>query len=161
MLWESSFVTGNEMVRFVDRACAMWNIDASKQRKADLCNAWMLVLHDLTYESCEKALVAASVAGETFLPKPGDIRRRVLAPSEGAPAPLEAWLQLQSLLKSATSGTAATAIHPLVAATLKRLGGGYGLHTNGDRDAFCQVYEKVVAEHEATLYAVKDKNEQG
>lgn len=150
-------MTGEELLKLVDLACGLYNLDATKQRKTEMREAWKLMLHDLDFDGCLKALKDLAVT-ETFMPRPGHIRRTVLAPKDPIPAPLEAWLQFQSLLKSVTSGTYNTdPVHSAVQETVKRLNGGYGLYTNGDREAFIDVYKKVVAEIEARLYAVEDK----
>lgn len=150
-------MTGEELLKLVDLACGLWNLDATKQRKTEMREAWKVMLHDLDYVACRKALADLAVI-ETFMPKPGQIRRTVLAPPDPFPSPLEAWVQFQSLLKSVTSGTYNTEpIHLAVQETVKRLNGGYGLYTNGDREAFVDVYKKVVSEIETRLYAVEDK----
>lgn len=156
-MWEISFVTGEELLKLVDLACGLWNLDATKQRKTEMREAWKLMLHDLDFAACRKALTDLAVI-ETFMPRAGQIRRTVLAPKEPFPTPLEAWLQFQSLLKSVTSGTYNTEpVHSAVQETVKRLNGGYGLYTNGDREAFIDVYKKVISEIESRLYAVEDK----
>jgi hypothetical protein len=64
---------------------------------------------------------------------------------------LEAWLQFQAAQKSVSNGTAWVEPHECVVATMRRINGGAGLHTNGDREMFVEVYRLVVAEFEAEV----------
>jgi hypothetical protein len=144
--------TSNDWIeRLVDRAFASWNIDPNKTRRIAAYEAWRAVLNDLSSTECEQAVTYFAVIGTNFMPKPGDIRRRVLRNELTAPLPLEAWVQFQTAQRAVMSGTAGTVLHPCVSATLKKINGGSGLHTNGDREMFIAMYETVVGEFEAEV----------
>ena len=151
-------MTGNELITLVDRALASWNVEPSKARLQTVYDAWMHLLHDLNAVDCQRELSLLAVEGSPFLPRPGELRRRVLKEQLNAPAPLEAWMQFQAMLKAVTSGTHnLVELHPCVISTVRKIGGGYGLHTNGDRDMFVGVYTKVVSEFESGVLAVPVK----
>lgn len=139
---ESDWIAG-----LVDRVFATWNIDPGKPRRKAAIEAWFPLVHDLDPAACHAAVTALSLSKD-WMPRPADVRRRVLASRLDAPAPLEAWLQFQAAVRAVSNGTAPLEVHRCVQDTVRRLGGGTGLHTNGDRDLFVQVYGEVVADFE-------------
>lgn len=141
-----SFTESGWIIGLVDRAFATWNIDPSKSRRKLAVEAWSVLLHDLDPTACNEALTYLAVTKD-WMPRPADIRRRVLADRLTAPAPPEAWVQYQAAVRAVSNGTAPSGVHECVAVTVRRL--GVGLHTNGDRDLFVQVYGDVVADFEA------------
>ena len=146
---ESQTTTESEnwVAVLVDRMFATWNIEPNKSRRKAAIEAWVPLIHDLDPAACHAAVTALALSKE-WMPRPVDVRRRVLADRLDAPAPLEAWLQYQAAVRAVSNGTAPDEVHECVMMTVRRLGGGAGLHTNGDRDMFVQVYGAVVAEYE-------------
>jgi hypothetical protein len=140
----------SEVDALVKRVCVLWNRPFSP----DMAAAWKPFLVDLDTNSVRDAVDAIMVRGDRFLPTVGEVRRIALEPSNQPPAPLEAWAQFQTRLRAATSGLAIPPVHDLVLETMKRIGGGAGMHTNGDRDAFVAAYAAVVGEWEAERFKV-------
>lgn len=137
----------------VKRVHVLWN---QTPKEIDMiCEAWWRFLHDLDISDVHAAVDDLMMAEPRFMPKVGEIRRMVLAPQVSAPTPIEAWQQFQSRLRIANSGGQVPDVHELVLVTMRRLGGGAGLHTNGDREMFMDLYRTVVLEFEAERYRVK------
>lgn len=142
--------------RLVDRAFATWNVDPSRARRHATWEAWRAVLKDLDSSECERALTDLAVRGSDFMPRPADVRRLVLRDRLTAPSPLEAWGTVQFLNRCVSSGTLVDVVpHECVLTAMRRVGGVQQLHTNGDREMFCAVYEQVVAEFEQEVLAVR------
>lgn len=116
--------------------------------------AWKPFLLDLDATAVRDAVDAIMVRGDKFLPTVGEVRRLALEPSNPPPAPLVAWNQFQARLRAAASGFAIPPVHDLVLETMKAIGGGAGMHTNGDRDAFLAAYQAAVDKWEAGHYKV-------
>lgn len=136
----------------VRRVHVLWN-----QPPKDLDEigaAWWRFLHDLESEAVHQAVDDLMVDEPRFMPKVGEIRRRVLAPQVGVPAPIVAWAQFQARLRGAATGSMVE-VHELVLETMRRLHGGEGMHTNGDREVFMDLYRSVVAEVESERYRVQ------
>lgn len=140
----------------VDRAFATWNVDPSRPRRHATWEAWRAVLKDLSPAECEDALTVLAVRGLEWMPRPADVRRLVLADKLSAPSALVAWGQVQMLNRATANGTVPDVLpHDCVLAAMRKISGVQGLHTNGDRDAFCVVYEQVVAEFEDGVLKVR------
>lgn len=140
-------MTREQLIELVDRMLATWNTDPNKDARKNLYKAWWSILHDLEHGACDRALTAIAVEASPYQPRPGEIRRRVIL-TDIPPHPLEAWAQLQQATTALAAGTRPDGVHPLVLDTMRRIGGGAGLHTNGDRDAFCDLYRTVCTEAE-------------
>jgi hypothetical protein len=100
------------------------------------------------------------------MPRPGALRKAVLINLYKTehqivpPSPQEAWATLQGVAVSAASGAyRPTALHECVSKAVSLLGGtaALGLHTNGDRNSFIEVYSKVLEEWENQLSQI-DRN---
>lgn len=135
----------------VDRVFATWNIEPNKPRRKAAIEAWSPILQDLSPDDCFRAVEELAVLATGWMPRPGEIRRHVLRSRLDAPLPLQAWLQFQMALKAVHSGAEAPVLHRCVFTTVNMLGGGAGLHTNGDRELFIEIYRTVVAEYEAEI----------
>ena len=139
----------------VDRAFATWNVDPTKARRHATWEAWRHIIQDLDPDECNQALTDIAILGAEYMPRPADIRRRVLRDRLTAPAPMEAWGQMLTLQKQMTSGAAfSTNAHACVFEAIRRIGGVHGLHTNGDREMFFSVYGKVVEQFELDVLAL-------
>jgi hypothetical protein len=137
----------------VKRIHVLWN---QTPKDIDLvCEAWWRFLHDLDANDVHGAVDDLMVTEPRFMPKVGEVRRMALAPDDSVPSPIEAWQQFQSRLKAVNSGNSLPDVHELVMVTMRRLGGGAGMHTNGDREMFMDLYKSVVAGFEAERYRVK------
>lgn len=140
-----------EVDAVVRRVCVLWN----RAHSPEMTAAWKPFLIDLDATAVRDAVDSIMVRGDRFLPTVGEVRRIALVPQNQPPAPLVAWNQFQTRLRAATSGVVLTPVHDLVLEAMRRIGGGAGMHTNGDRDAFLAVYEEVVREWEAERFKVK------
>lgn len=148
-------MTREELVELVDRMLSIWNSDPTKESRKNLYKAWWSIIHDLDSKLCDKVLTEIAVEASPYQPRPGEVRRRVVL-SVANPHPLEAWAQLQQATVALASGTRPDSLHPLVAETMRRIGGGAGLHTNGDRDMFCDLYRAVCSEAERQALEVPE-----
>jgi hypothetical protein len=159
-------LTKEELVEVVNRIYASWNQTVPAANSRTVYNAWWRVLGDLTVVDVDQA-VDTLIIDDSYMPRPGAVRRLVierLTQAPPPPAPLEAWQQLRAMSESAHNGSfAPTDLHPCFAAALRKLGGpaALGLHTNGDRDAFCQIYEKVVLDWEREQFGIGTPGSQG
>jgi hypothetical protein len=139
-------VTKDDCVALVDRMFATWGQDPSKAHRAATAKAWWVLVHDLDAGDCHRALTELAVTA-TFAPRAAEVRRAVLL-VDAPPAPAEAWATFQAMLRAVNAGAAPPECHPLVRACIGRLGGGSGMHTNGDREVFTGVYRTLVADWE-------------
>lgn len=153
-----------ELVEVVDRIHASWNQTIDKSNQKAVYEAWWRILHDLNKPDVDTA-VDHHVIHDKFMPRPGDVRRTTINRIHGwkPPTPGEAWIQFRRMADAAHTGTFSEAItiHPMVKATVSRMGGtaAYNLHTNGDRELFLSVYETVVDEQETALYQISSPGE--
>lgn len=148
-------MTKNELVAIVDRIYASWNQSVPAASSKTVYEAWWRILGDLTVVDVDGA-IDALVARDSYMPRPGTVRRMVLLSrvAEQPPAPLEAWLLLRDMAESVHNGIYVHAgIHECLTEALNRLGGvsALSLHTNGDREAFVQIYSKIVTDWEDDL----------
>lgn len=149
-------MTKPELIALVSRAFASWNQDPSTEHRKAVYTAWFDVLHDLDASACERALTELIVE-DSYFPRPGRIRKLVIdaAHPDTAPAPIEAWSQWLSYAAAANSGNVGADLHPLVRATVAKIGSAAAsMHTNGDRDQFIQIYETVRAADDRTRYGI-------
>lgn len=152
-------LTKEELKELVDRVYASWNQQVPASTAKTVYNAWWRILHDLTVVETNDA-IDVLVIEDSYMPRPGSIRRLVIAARGGfdAPlAPLEAWQQFRSMAEAANSGQyRELEIHPVLRGCVTALGGtsSFGMHTNGDRTMFLEAYERAVQEWERETYAV-------
>jgi hypothetical protein len=152
-------LTKEELMEVVDRIYASWNQSVPAANARTVYNAWWRILEDLTVVDVNEA-VDVLVIDDSYMPRPGAVRRLVvekLTELPPPPAPLEAWQQLRAMAESAHNGAfAPTDLHPCLAAALQKLGGSaaLSLHTNGDREAFGQIYGKVVVDWERQHFGI-------
>lgn len=154
-----------ELVEVVDRIHASWNQTIDKVSQKAVYEAWWRILHDLNKPDVDRA-VDHHVIHDTFMPRPGMIRRTTINKLHGwkPPTPGEAWIQFRKMADAAHTGsfTEELTIHPIVKTTVTRMGGtaAYNLHTNGDRELFLSVYQTVVDGIETDLYQISSQDEQ-
>lgn len=155
-------MTKNELTKLVDQAYATFRIDLPEtdEKLTAVYTAWYELLWDLELEETKKAFLKMAITS-TFLPRPGELRRATINGRINIPQsdnPYVSWGKWLTLSKEVNSGMPPSIeVSPALAKTIQQLGEtAYGMHTNGDRDVFVQVYEKVVLELEAELYAVPD-----
>jgi hypothetical protein len=155
-------MTKSELITLVDQAYATFRIDLPEtdEQVTTVYTAWYELLWDLELEETKKAFLKMAITS-TFLPRPGELRRATINGRINIPQsdnPYVSWGKWLTLSKEVNSGMPPSIeVSPALAKTIQQLGEtAYGMHTNGDRDVFVQVYEKVVLELEAELYAVPD-----
>lgn len=159
-------MTKTELKAIVDRIYASWNQTVPAANARTVYESWFRILQDLTVVDVDEA-IDELVIQDRYMPRPGTLRRLViekLAQMPPAPAPLEAWQQLRAMSESAHNGAyARPEMHPCLAGTLQKLGGSaaLGLHTNGDRDAFVEIYTKVVHEWEMQHFKLNSPQTHG
>lgn len=151
-----------EAISLVEQAYATFRLDLPEndERLTAVYMAWYELLWDLEYEETKKAFIKMAVTS-TFLPRPGELRRATINGRNKMPPldnPYVAWGKWITLSREVSSGMPPSIeVSPALSKTIEQLGEtAYGMHTNGDRDVFVQVYERVVTEMEAELYAVPD-----
>lgn len=152
-------LTKEELKEIVDRVYASWNQQVPASTAKVVYNAWWRILHDLTVVETNEA-IDALVIEDSYMPRPGSIRRLVISSQgglEAPPAPLEAWQQFRSMAEAANSGQyREMVVHPVLRGCVTALGGSaaFGMHTNGDRTMFLEAYERAVQGWERETYAV-------
>jgi len=155
-------MTKSELVSLVEQAYATYRLELPvvEEQQVAVYMAWGDLLLDLEYESCRRALVDIAVHS-AFMPRPGEIRKAAINTSNKIPPfddPNYAWGIWMTISREVSSGTppSITPSEALVK-TVHILGeAAYGMHTNGDREAFCSVYRQVVAEIESERYRVAE-----
>jgi hypothetical protein len=151
-------MTKEELQEIVDQAYAAYNEDLFEQDKKSVYRAWFSIVGDLPADAVWNAFVNLAVYAK-FMPRPGDVRRATIDAQTGMPPHLDgysAWGIFMSIQKSAHFGTQTEIPRPeALVKTLERLGdAAYDMHTNGDREAFVRVYDKVVEELERHKYKI-------
>lgn len=142
-------MTKSELVSIVDRIYASWNQTVSAASSKTIYEAWWRVLQDLTVVDVDAA-VDTLVSRDSYMPRPGSIRRLVKLDKAGGqpPDPMLAWHELREMAENVHNGTYSPGsdLHPCVKEALARLGGlsALALHTNGDREIFLETYRKAV-----------------
>ena len=158
-------MTKDEIIPLVEQAYATYNQILYEPDKKNVYRAWYDLLHDLEYADAHAAFLQLAIT-EKFMPRPGDIRRTTIDTLTKVPPQLDgysAWGIFMTLQKNAHFGTQ-TEIPKSEALqkTLERLGAAaYDMHTNGDREAFLRVYDKVVAEIEQHKYKISENAGRG
>ena len=153
-------MTKGELVELVDRVWATWNVDVNMNARKASYEAWFRVLKDLDIEPCHEALDDLAVEDRPWQPRPGTLRKKVIDngdPNGAVPTAFEAWTQYRSKVVAAASGAEAIPLHPLVRATVDKLGTSseHALHTNGDRDMFMKTYESMMNQAEENRYRIQ------
>lgn len=155
-------MTKEELVELVDQAYATYRLEmpTKEEEVKALLNAWYELLHDLELIDTKRAFRNMAVTRD-FMPRPGELRRVTIDTITKIPPfddALVAWGKWLTVSQEAHSGMAPSIEVPLpLSKTVERLGHtAFNMHTNSDREAFCSMYVKVVAELEADKYAVPD-----
>lgn len=145
-------MTKDELSELVEFTNGAFNRDAQPFAVKSQKKAWWEFLNDLAYTDCLAVVKRAAVV-DRYMPRPGDIRRQVLVGT--LPDPIEAWEELRKVSTRVANGEDAVPVHPLTKETMKRLGQqAMGFYTNGDRDAFVRLYERVRDDYTAGLCGV-------
>ena len=124
--------------------------------RKNVLRVWYDLLGAFEYEDAYRAFLNWTTTAK-FIPGPGQLRRATIDAQTGMPPHLDgysAWGIFVSIQKNAHFGTQTEIPRPeALVKTLERLGdSAYEMHTNGDREAFLRVYEKVVEELEQHKY---------
>ncbi len=148
-------MTKNELVAFVDRVYASWNQVVPQSSAKVIYEAWWRLLSDLPAEGCHQVVDSLAIS-DSYMPRPGVVRRVLLSQSTPNPAPSagEAWATLQRVAAAAARGEyIQVSLHDCVSEAVALLGGtaALALHTNGDRNSFTEVYNQVVSSWENEL----------
>lgn len=152
-------MTKNELVELVDRVYASWNQIVPHSSAKVIYEAWWRLLSDLEVEDCHLSLDSLAI-DDSYMPRPGALRKHVVRHSsqysqDGPPLlPQEAWAVVQKMGAAAARGEYIhMPIHSCLQKSLALLGGtsALGLHTNGDRNSFIEVYNQVVTSWENEL----------
>lgn len=159
-------MTKSELEEIVERIFLSWNqkVPTVKEERQRLLKAWWRPLNDLDSDQVNRAIDSLLVT-DTYMPNPGAVRRHaVLYKKSAAPAPsaLEGWVAFQSTAQAASSGQYVEVdLHPCIREAIRRLGGtaSYSMHTNGDRQAFIEVYNTVAEEWMRKLLEIKPPSE--
>lgn len=160
-------MTKAELIRLVDQVYATYNnrLPEGDDAQIAIYDSWYDLLHDLSYPETKAAFLKMAVWAE-FMPRPGIIRRATIdarIKMTQFDEPLVAWGKWITLSREVNSGMAPSiAVSEALKMTIQQIGeAAYGMHTNGDRDAFCKTYEKVVSSLESEKYSVPPVGEQG
>lgn len=156
-----------ELASLVDQVYATYNQELPVGDKARLqlvYKSWYDLLHDLSYTDCKESFLMLATTS-TFMPKAGDIRRTTInrrTKIREFDEPIIAWGKFHRLMEDANAGVMnqQELQEPLVQ-TVRRLGAAAsGMHTNGDREHFIRVYEKIINEIEGEKYKVPPRIEE-
>ena len=152
-------VTKEEIQELVHQAYATYNQQLFELDKIPTYRAWYALLHDLPYSEVLAAFTRLATF-EKFMPRPGDVRRAVIDYRTKVPKHLDgysSWGIFQTIVREVNSGVQTNVPKPeALVKTLKQLGdAAYGMHTNGDREVFIKVYDRIVEEIEQEKYAIK------
>ncbi|MDA1122513.1 MAG: hypothetical protein O2887_18855 [Bacteroidetes bacterium] len=152
-------ITKDEIKELVHQAYATYNQQLYELDKIVTYRAWYALLHDLPNDEVVAAFVKLATF-EKYMPRPGDVRRAVIDYQTKIPKHLDgysSWGIFQTIVREVNSGVQTNIPKPeALVKTLKQLGdAAYGMHTNGDRDVFVRVYDKIVEGLEQEKYAIK------
>lgn len=155
----------HELVQLVEQAYATYNqqLPVAEDRLKTLYSAWYELLHDLEYEETKKGFLQLAVSAQ-FMPRPGEIRRTTInrrTKMTSFDDPLVAWGKFLTVISNVNSGVGTPVeMSDALRATVKALGdAAWGMHTNSDREAFCQTYERIVNEIDMNRYSVPELDE--
>lgn len=137
-------MTREELEQLVDHVNGCWNLTPFKEDLAKQRRTWFRFFGDISLEKAMAAVDAHAVT-EKFQPRPGELRRRVLIGK--IPSAMEAWAELQSAREAVYGGQMATPMSEATTVVVKKLGDqARGMHTNGDRDKFIEMFDTVIRE---------------
>ena len=150
----------NETVAIVKQAYATYNQILGMADERATYEAWYDLLGDLEHATVKKAFLQLATY-EKYMPRPGDIRRAAIDLQTETPQLLDAysaWGIFQGIVREVNSGVQTGIPKPeSLIKTLEKLGdSAWGMHTNGDREAFVRVYEEVVREMERSKYSIPE-----
>lgn len=152
-------MTKEELMDFVKEVYATYNQQLLMIDEKATFRAWYNLLYDLSIEEVRAAFLALATH-EKFMPRPGDIRRAAIDAQTGIPQQIDAysaWGIFQTIIREVHSGTQ-TQIHKPEALikTMQQLGdSAMTMHTNGDREVFVRIYEKIAGQIEEDKYAFR------
>jgi hypothetical protein len=153
-----------EIKDFVKEVYATYNQIILLEDEKPTFRAWYALLHDLDISDIRKAFLNLATY-ETFMPRPGDVRRRTIDMQQNICQQLdvyEAWSIFQSVIKNANSGLQTEIDRRpdeclALRKTIKTFGeSAFSMHTNGDREAFIRVYEKTAKDIDEERYSVPE-----
>ena len=153
-----------EIQEFVQEVYATYNESLLMRDEKPIYRAWFALLHDLDIKDIRQSFTELATF-EKFMPRPGDIRRHtinVVSKIDNQLDAYEAWGIFQEVIRNANSGTPTKIDKPesiciALRQTMKTFGdSAFGMHTNGDREAFVRVYEKIVAKMDAERYRIPE-----
>lgn len=115
-------MTKDELATIVDLAVGNWSPGMTAPEKLKMLKTWHHFLGDLDGPVL-LLTVERSAMTDKFMPRPGELRAKVLAPD--VPTAEEAWQQAAAALDAARYGIPTPDLHPLVAETIRenKLGG--------------------------------------
>jgi hypothetical protein len=151
----------NETIEMVKQAYATYNQQLLMVDEQVTFRAWHDLLSDIEYATVKKAFLQLATY-EKYMPRPGDIRRAAIDLQTEIPQLLDAysaWGIFQGIVREVNSGVQTGIPKPeSLVKTLEKLGdSAWGMHTNGDRDAFVRVYDEVVRNIERAKYAIPEE----
>lgn len=137
-------------------AYAMYNIQILLAEEKHIFRSWYGMLSDIDFDVASEAFNDLAIYA-SFLPRPGEVRRRAIDMTTGGekhPDAATAWGILQAMRKATEGGQFYQGERPeAMIETMSLLGGSANdLHTNGDRETFVRVYNKVVEKLEQKKY---------
>ena len=137
-------------------AYAMYNLQILLADEKHIFRSWYSMLSDIDYDVASDAFNDLAIYAN-FLPRPGEIRRKAIdtiTGGESHPDAATAWGILQTMRKATESGQFYQGERPeAMIEAMSLLGGSASdLHTNGDRETFVRVYNKVVEKLEQKKY---------
>lgn len=144
----------DQIIELVDFVNASWNVRPTRDELKAQRRAWRIFFNDIEFGTAQQA-VADMALTSIYQPRPGELRRRLLAPD--LKSGLEAWETLQEIRHNVASGTEVRIqIDPLIREVIRKFGDtAMGLQSNGDREQFIRAYDKAVEEHIQTSCRVK------
>ena len=138
-------MTDDEIRALVAHANSTYGKAPLPNEASQMRHSWKRFLHDLDGAVVRETFDALALT-ETYMPRPGELRVKVLLGD--LPSGLEAWAALQRAREGIASGGEYPAMDPFVAEFVRSLGDtAMGLHTNGDRSMFLAAYERYTAKH--------------
>ncbi len=137
-------------------AYAMYNLQILLSDEKHIFRSWFAMLSDIEYDVASEAFNDLAIYAN-FLPRPGEVRRRAIDMTTGGekhPDAATSWGILQSMRKATEGGQFYQGERPeAMIETMSLLGASANdLHTNGDRETFVRVYNKVVEKLEQKKY---------
>ncbi len=152
-------ISKEETAVFVKQVYATYNQPLLLVDEKSIFRAWYDLLSDLPHNEIRSAFQRLATH-EKYMPRPGDVRRATIDYLTKLPPHIDAysaWGIFQGMVRDMNSGVANETNRPeALIKTLQSLGdGAMGMHTNGDREVFVRVYEKVVVELDKARYEFK------